>query len=208
MFEIPPEVLAVTTALVQRVAEAARTALNPSGVNILSASGPGSEQSVPHLHFHVVPRWVDDGILTSRMWAWAVVEEPGHDRAQNGGLAAAGVGAGVGVGGDQDVRGVVVQVDGDGLASGAEADERGGLGHGGEQVAHAGVGQAERGGRAVLLLDQDVGVASGQTPGEGGVLQGEFLHDELGGLLPFEAQVDRQADADLRVVGEVDRDVG
>ncbi|MET9364592.1 HIT domain-containing protein [Streptomyces sp. NPDC006632] len=64
VFETPPEVLAMTMALVQRVAEAARTALNASGVNILSASGPGSEQSVPHLHFHVVPRWVDDGIST------------------------------------------------------------------------------------------------------------------------------------------------
>ncbi|MEU8966266.1 HIT domain-containing protein [Streptomyces sp. NPDC048491] len=64
VFETRPEVLAGTTALVQRVAEAARTALNASGVNILSASGPGSEQSVPHLHFHVVPRWLDDGIST------------------------------------------------------------------------------------------------------------------------------------------------
>ncbi|MEV6297464.1 HIT domain-containing protein [Streptomyces sp. NPDC051896] len=35
-----------------------------SGVNILSASGPASEQSVPHLHFHVVPRWADDQIST------------------------------------------------------------------------------------------------------------------------------------------------
>ncbi|MGW2479598.1 HIT family protein [Streptomyces sp. NPDC001571] len=64
VFESPPEVLAGTTALVQRVAEAARTALNASGVNVLSASGPGSEQSVPHLHFHVVTRWLDDGIST------------------------------------------------------------------------------------------------------------------------------------------------
>ncbi|MFJ2593064.1 HIT family protein [Streptomyces erythrochromogenes] len=64
VFETPPEVLAAVTALVQHVAGAARSALNASGVNILSASGPGSEQSVPHLHFHVVPRWVDDGIST------------------------------------------------------------------------------------------------------------------------------------------------
>lgn len=64
VFETPPEVLAATMALVQRVASATRTALGASGVNILSASGPGSEQSVPHLHFHVVPRWVDDGIST------------------------------------------------------------------------------------------------------------------------------------------------
>ncbi|MFD8982475.1 HIT family protein [Streptomyces sp. NPDC059564] len=64
VFDTPPEVLAATMALVQRVASAMRTALDASGVNILSASGPGSEQSVPHLHFHVVPRWVDDGIST------------------------------------------------------------------------------------------------------------------------------------------------
>ena len=64
VFDTPPEVLAATTALVQRVAAAMRTGLDASGVNILSASGPGSEQSVPHLHFHVVPRWTDDGIST------------------------------------------------------------------------------------------------------------------------------------------------
>ncbi|MFB6612995.1 HIT family protein [Streptomyces sp. NPDC056367] len=43
-----------------------RTALDASGVNILSASGPGSEQPVPHLHFHVVPRWPDDRPIPSR----------------------------------------------------------------------------------------------------------------------------------------------
>ncbi|UQW99273.1 HIT domain-containing protein [Streptomyces sp. RerS4] len=64
VFDTPPEVLAASMSLVQRVATAMRTALDASGVNILSASGPGSEQSVPHLHFHVIPRWVDDGIST------------------------------------------------------------------------------------------------------------------------------------------------
>ncbi|MFF9814467.1 HIT family protein [Streptomyces sp. NPDC014006] len=64
VFDTPPEVLSASMLLVQRVAAAMRTALDASGVNILSASGPGSEQSVPHLHFHVVPRWTDDGIST------------------------------------------------------------------------------------------------------------------------------------------------
>ncbi|MER7721449.1 HIT domain-containing protein [Streptomyces flaveolus] len=64
VFDTPHDVLAATMELVKRVAGAMRTALDASGVNILSASGPGSEQSVPHLHFHVVPRWVDDGIST------------------------------------------------------------------------------------------------------------------------------------------------
>lgn len=64
VFDTPPEVLSASMLLVQRVAAAMRTALDASGVNILSASGPGSEQSVPHLHVHVVPRWADDGIST------------------------------------------------------------------------------------------------------------------------------------------------
>lgn len=64
LFDASSDVLAGTMALVKQVAVAMRTGLDASGVNILSASGPGSEQSVPHLHFHVVPRWVDDGIST------------------------------------------------------------------------------------------------------------------------------------------------
>ncbi|MGB8946477.1 MAG: HIT domain-containing protein [Streptomyces sp.] len=64
IFDTPPEVLADTTALVQSLAQAMRTALNATGVNILNASGPASEQSVPHLHFHVVPRWPGDGFST------------------------------------------------------------------------------------------------------------------------------------------------
>ncbi len=64
IFDTPPQVLACTMALVQRVAETMRTVLRAGGVNILSANGPGSEQSVPHLHFHVVPRWPDDAFST------------------------------------------------------------------------------------------------------------------------------------------------
>lgn len=35
------------------------------GYNLLNASGKAAEQSVPHLHFHVLPRKLDDGI---KMW--------------------------------------------------------------------------------------------------------------------------------------------
>lgn len=59
-----PRCLAETIGLVQRVSVALRAALGATGVNVLNASGPGSEQSVPHLHFHVVPRWADDGFST------------------------------------------------------------------------------------------------------------------------------------------------
>ena len=50
------------------IAEAARTAarlkerLGASGVNILNANGRSAQQSVFHLHFHVVPRFEGDGL--------------------------------------------------------------------------------------------------------------------------------------------------
>jgi histidine triad (HIT) family protein len=62
--DVDPVSLMATMALVQKVSLALREALGAPGVNLLSASGPGSEQSVPHLHFHVVPRWEDDGFTT------------------------------------------------------------------------------------------------------------------------------------------------
>lgn len=59
-----PRDLAMTMALVSRISRAMQTGLGATGVNVLNASGPGSEQSVPHLHFHVVPRWENDGFTT------------------------------------------------------------------------------------------------------------------------------------------------
>jgi len=64
VFDASPHVLAQSMALVRRVADAMRSALGAEGVNILNASGPSSEQSVPHLHFHVIPRWGNDNFST------------------------------------------------------------------------------------------------------------------------------------------------
>lgn len=65
VFEASPEDLGAVSLTVQRVSEALRRTIGASGVNVLNASGPGSDQSVFHLHFHVVPRWQDDGL-----WTW------------------------------------------------------------------------------------------------------------------------------------------
>src|SRR5699024_12853885 len=40
----------------RRSSDLMEATLDARGVNILSASGPGSDQSVPHLHLHVIPR--------------------------------------------------------------------------------------------------------------------------------------------------------
>lgn len=36
--------------------------LSATGVNILNASGKDAQQSVFHLHYHVVPRYKNDGL--------------------------------------------------------------------------------------------------------------------------------------------------
>jgi histidine triad (HIT) family protein len=50
---------AITTA--RRVALALRAALAPDGLNLLQANGAAAFQSVPHVHFHLIPRWTGDG---------------------------------------------------------------------------------------------------------------------------------------------------
>lgn len=86
-------------ALVRRVADGMRLALGAEGVNILNASGPGSEQSVLHLHFHVIPRWSDDDFTT---WpAGRSRHQVGDDPVR---LLAAALLAGQPVGGDSAQR--------------------------------------------------------------------------------------------------------
>jgi histidine triad (HIT) family protein len=70
MFHVPdifgaaPHLQADMILMTRQIADAQRDALGATGVNILNASGEGSQQSVMHLHFHVIPRWPDDGIST------------------------------------------------------------------------------------------------------------------------------------------------
>jgi diadenosine tetraphosphate (Ap4A) HIT family hydrolase/Ni2+-binding GTPase involved in maturation of urease and hydrogenase len=59
---IPTDVLSAVAATAQKVAKAVMSELEPHGVNLLQANGPGAGQSVPHLHIHIMPRRPDDGV--------------------------------------------------------------------------------------------------------------------------------------------------
>jgi histidine triad (HIT) family protein len=46
---------------VERVGHAIERALAPHGLNLITSAGSAAEQTVFHLHLHVVPRWQQDG---------------------------------------------------------------------------------------------------------------------------------------------------
>ncbi|MGA7862132.1 MAG: HIT family protein [Thermoplasmata archaeon] len=55
-----------------RVLNILRRRLGTTGENLFVASGPGSEQSVPHLHVHIIPRTTGDDLHWNDWWATKV----------------------------------------------------------------------------------------------------------------------------------------
>jgi len=80
ILETPPEWVGKAFAGAGRVARAVQKSLAPDGINIVQANGPGAKQSVFHLHVHVIPRAMGDGLTMN----WEL--EPG-DMAAIGQLA-------------------------------------------------------------------------------------------------------------------------
>ncbi|MBN1647006.1 MAG: HIT family protein [Spirochaetales bacterium] len=58
--DAPDDVLAELISHAKEVALMLKDVLNASGFNIVNANGRAAQQSVFHLHFHVVPRFDDD----------------------------------------------------------------------------------------------------------------------------------------------------
>ena len=65
---VPPEDWTAVCELTKEVQQRLRRTLGTTGENLVIASGPGSEQSVFHLHMHVIPRTADDGLQMSAWW--------------------------------------------------------------------------------------------------------------------------------------------
>lgn len=73
LLESTDETLAVTIATARKVARAVQATVDPDGINLVQANGPGAAQSVFHLHLHVIPRFEGDELKLN----WGVPPKPG-----------------------------------------------------------------------------------------------------------------------------------
>jgi histidine triad (HIT) family protein len=65
LIDMPPESLARYALFVKQAAEKITKKLNSDGFNVLMNNKPAAGQVVPHAHFHIIPRWDDDGLKFS-----------------------------------------------------------------------------------------------------------------------------------------------
>lgn len=65
--ETPDDVLAKLMMVCKRIAAAQIKGLGAEGVNVIQNNGASAGQVVPHIHFHVIPRFAADG----HHWNWA-----------------------------------------------------------------------------------------------------------------------------------------
>ncbi|MGI8727767.1 MAG: HIT family protein [Solirubrobacterales bacterium] len=61
LWTLSPSMGSALMSAVITVGQAIDRALHPDGMNLISSAGRAAEQSVFHLHMHVVPRWRNDG---------------------------------------------------------------------------------------------------------------------------------------------------
>ena len=71
---VPPDVLQKTILAVQKIAQAQFQGLGAAAVNVTQANGALAGQIIPHLHFHVIPRFEGDG--QHRNWIPGKYEDP------------------------------------------------------------------------------------------------------------------------------------
>lgn len=55
LLDLAPESAAYTIQIVQKIAQAIETALDAKGIVLMQLSGVDAGQTVPHVHFHLIP---------------------------------------------------------------------------------------------------------------------------------------------------------
>ena len=60
LLDLPHEAAAYTIQIVQKIAKAIETALGAKGIVLMQLSGVSAGQTVPHVHFHLIPSSVHE----------------------------------------------------------------------------------------------------------------------------------------------------
>ena len=60
LLDLPPEGAAYTIQIVQKIAQAMEKALEVKGIVLMQLSGAAAGQTVPHVHFHLIPSSVHE----------------------------------------------------------------------------------------------------------------------------------------------------
>ncbi len=81
LWQVEPTQGADLMAAIIKVGRAIESALAPEGMNLITSAGETAEQTVFHLHLHLVPRWNQDGF--GRIWP----KEERYENAELGDVA-------------------------------------------------------------------------------------------------------------------------
>ena len=65
IFDVPTESLAKISSVMKNVADAVKKGVNADGISIAQSNGKDAGQVIPHIHFHIMPRFKDDGL---KLW--------------------------------------------------------------------------------------------------------------------------------------------
>ncbi|MDM1765683.1 HIT family protein [Acinetobacter sichuanensis] len=60
LLDLPPDAAAYTIQIVQKIAKAIEKALGAEGIVLMQLSGTAAGQTVPHVHFHLIPSSVHE----------------------------------------------------------------------------------------------------------------------------------------------------
>lgn len=64
IFEMDEVIATNALIVIKKIATAIKEVLNCDGINIVQNNGEAAGQSVNHLHFHIIPRYTDDHVMT------------------------------------------------------------------------------------------------------------------------------------------------
>ena len=63
IYDLDEDTACALAGTVCKVSRAVRRVYAPEGLSIWQSNGPAAFQEVPHVHWHVFPRYTDDGLL-------------------------------------------------------------------------------------------------------------------------------------------------